>query len=201
MAQSYRLSPPVSPRRRRRRLIVWAAVACVAAVLIEVGAVTDLFGFGWFGKSGTSTPSPPPNPNPYDENITSVLGSIAYSGSGTDPFPILNGGQLCPACPIAPKEDTSVDPPVASVWVYFNVTYTGTNDTTISNFTLSTSGSDPGLFELLGVFAPPAFGETVTLVTFWSGHATWELAFHASASSIPNDGSAGYQLTLHVTSP
>lgn len=195
-------SPPAMFRARRRRsVLLWAALACAVAVVIEVGAVTNAFGLLNKPGSGGSSGPPGPNPNPYDENVTSLVGALAYHGSGQSPFPSLNGvANLCVHCPIAPMARSNGTTTVAVVWIYFNVTYTGSNNTHIANFTLTTSGSDPDLFTLIGVFVPP-YGEASTQITFWQDHPTWAMLVQAEATSIPNDGSTGYQLTLGMTSP
>ncbi|HYA10888.1 MAG TPA: hypothetical protein VEH10_04375 [Thermoplasmata archaeon] len=202
MAGTYRIVPTAPRRGRRRRVLLWVLVACVAAIVVEIGAVTDGFGVGGLFKSGGgSSGRTGPDPNPANERITSVTATITYSGKGSDPFPGLNGVDLCVNCPLLPRVNANVTPAVADVWIYFNVTYTGSNTTTISNFTLATSGPDAGLFQFLGVFAGPVYNEPVPLVTFYSGHTTWALAIHAAATSVPDDGTAGYALTFHVTSP
>ena len=199
MAGSTRLPPTPRPRRRRA-IVFWVAIACLLAVVIEVGAVTNVFGLGsLFGSKGGSS-SPGAGPNPYDENITSVTGAIVFSQK-VDPFPQLNGASLCSQCPVAPTIDSSTDPAIAVLWVYFYVTYSGENYTTISNFTLTTSGGqNPTLFVLLGVFTGPYFSEPATLLGFSPG-TTYEVGLHIDATSIPYDGPSGYQLTFHVTSP
>jgi len=185
--------------RRRSRLLLWIVVVCVVAIVAEIGVVTNFFGLEGAFKKGGSSGSSGPNPNPYGELVTSVVGSIVYSG-GTDPFPSLAGSELCAGCPVLPKENSNVSPPVAELWVYFNVTFTGSIYTTISNFTLTTSGSNSSLFVLLGVYLYPQYSEAATTVGFTPGQ-TMGLGIHAMASSIPNDGSTGYALTLHLTSP
>lgn len=191
---------PLTPRpRRRRRIILGVVVACVAAVVLEVAAVTDGFGLGaLLGPKGSSS-SGGGGPNPYNENVTSVVGSITYSEK-TDPFPQLDGQSLCSHCPLTPTIDANVTPAVAEVWVYFYLTYTGSNYTTISNFTVTTSGQNTSLFQLLGVFTGPYFSEPAPQLGFPPG-AEYEVGLHLQAASIPYDGPTGYQLTFHVTSP
>jgi hypothetical protein len=201
--------PPAArwPRTRRRRgLIIWVAVACIAAVVIEVGAVTDGFGIpGLLQRGGGSSSGPSgPNPNPYDENITAVLASIAYGGSA-QPFPSLAGTNLCLGCPVAPKENPTYDPPVAGLWIYFNVTNVDSTLAYLANFTLATSGSEPSLFGLVSVvccYSPhgTSYGETVSRVVF-APDATIGFAAYAIAASIPNDGPTGYILYFNSTSP
>ena len=191
--------PP--PRRRRRRVLVWVTVACVAAVLIEVGAVTDGFGLaGWFTSHGGSGPSGP-DPNPYQEILVGVFAAITY-GTSDHPFPALQGAQLCARCPVAPPENTSYDPPVAGLWFYFNVTNTGENYTYLANFTLTTSGPNPVLFVLAGGIycCAPTYHEIVTRLGF-TPHEMFGFRAYVFATSVPDDGPTGYTLYLNSTSP
>jgi hypothetical protein len=203
------LAPPATPwsrPRRRRGLMVWIAVACIAAVVIEVGAVTDGFGIpGLLQPQGTSSPPPTgPNPNPYGEPIVAIWASVAY-GSSAQPFPNITNTNLCHDCPLTPKENTAYDPPVAGLWIYFNVTNVDATSANLGNFSLNTSGSEPALFELVSVvccYSPhgPSYGEVVTRVSFTPG-MTFGFAAYAFAVSIPYDGTTGYSLYLNSTSP
>jgi hypothetical protein len=188
--------------RRRRGILLWVAVACVAAAVIEVGAVTS-----WFGlpallspHGGGSTPSGP-NPNPFNENITGIWAQVTYTNGNRSSFPALQGTNLCSGCPKLPPVNRSYDPPVSGIWFYFAVTNYGKNATSISNFTLSTSGADPSLFRLVGVVCcAPTYQEVVTSVYFTS-MTSFSLAAYAVATAIPNDGSLGYALYFNVTAP
>jgi len=186
--------------------MVWIAVACIAAVVIEVGAVTDGFGIpGLLQPQGTSSPPPTgPNPNPYGEPIVAIWASVAY-GSSAQPFPNITNTNLCHDCPLTPKENTAYDPPVAGLWIYFNVTNVDATSANLGNFSLNTSGSEPALFELVSVvccYSPhgPSYGEVVTRVSFTPG-MTFGFAAYAFAVSIPYDGTTGYSLYLNSTSP
>lgn len=203
------MSPEPSPRttlwprpRRRRGLLTWIAVAAVAAVLIEVGAVTDGFGVpGLLASHGSSGSSPPgPNPNPYNELVNAVWASVTYSTANRS-FPDLQGTNLCSRCPVEPAENASYDPPVAGLWFYFVVKNEGQNWTTMANFTLTTSGADAHLFRLVGVVCcAPTYEEVVTDVGFTPG-TSYGFGAYAIASSVPFDGTAGYSLYFNVTSP
>jgi len=194
----------VAPARRRSKLtlLAWVGVVCLIAVVAEVGFVTNGFGLGSLVGKGSHPSSPPYNPNPNNEMISGVTGSIVYNGGGVGNFPGLSGGQLCPRCPILPTVYANASPPVAGVWVYFNVTFTGSSPQTISNFTLTTSGSNPALFTLIGVYIYPHYSESATKLLFTSGSgSTVGLGLFAEATSIPGDGTTGYSLTFSVTSP
>lgn len=195
------------PPRRRRGLLTWVAVVCVAAVLVEVGAVTNGFGLAplLFPSKGTSTGPSGPNPNPYNETILAVDASIVY-GVGRGTFPNVSGGvNLCNLCPVLPKENTSYDPPVAGFWFFVNVTNEGANGTYLANFTLGTSGSDPHLFRMVGVVCcAPHYEEVVTKIYFTpvdTAGSKFGLAAYAIASSIPSTVSGGYTLYFNSTSP
>jgi hypothetical protein len=195
-------------RRRRGGIFRWAVVACVAAVLIEVGAVTDGFGIpAAIRHGGGSSSGPGFDPaNPYDENVTEILSSISYGG-GREVFPALQGSDLCdPGCPEAPTEMFfNYTPPVAGLWFYFNVTNVGPNISVLSNFTLSSSGPDPHLFVLAGITCCyPTYEEEVGSTDFGPSGSDWD-AWGFSAlvvsSYIPSDGPTGYVLYLNSTSP
>jgi len=202
--------PSPRPRPGRRpRILLWVLVACLAAVVIEVGAVTDGFGIGSLLASRGPSSSGSPGPNPYGEEVTAVYASLSGSGAGS--FPSLEGTNLCliPACPATPKEDTTYDPPVAGMWFFFNVSNVGSTGAYLSNFTLTTSGSEPHLFELVAVkccyagSGASSYGEVVTSVYFTSsGSGSYHgLAAYAIAASIPDDGPTGYALYFNATSP
>jgi hypothetical protein len=193
----------LTPTRRPRRphfLLKLVAVGCVVAVLVEIGIFTSGFGLvGLLGRS--SSGSPGPNPNPYGEMITGVSLQVDYTGPSSNYYTLPQGPQLCGPCPIAPPENPSFSPPVAGLWVYFNVTSTSTNYTTLSHFGLTTSGANASLFELYGVVCcAPSYLENVEMVGF-PGSVEYGLAFYAICSSVPNDGPTGYSLTLTATSP
>ena len=189
-------SPALTRRKTRRSLMTWTAVGCVAAVLIEVALFTN--GFGLLGTHGTGGTTPPgPNPNPYDVNVTSVTSDVAYHGPGLNPFPGLVGAELCDRCPVAPRADYNFTPAVAVLYVYFNVTNTGGNWTNLSNFTLTTSGSDPGLFTLASITQGPDYSEPTNFTSFTPG-MTKPLLATITAESVPPNGSSGYSLTLDM---
>ncbi len=196
---------PLRPRRRRR-VLPWVAVACVAAVVIEGGAVTGWFGLsGLFAPPGGGTAPSGPNPNPYDENVTGIWAQVTYTNGNRSSFPALQGTNLCSGCPRLPPVNRSYSPPVAGIWFYFTVTNYGTNGTSISNFTLTTSGADPTLFRLVGVVCcAPTYEEVVVRAYFTpypSIGDSLSFAAYAVATAIPNDGSLGYALYFNVTAP
>jgi hypothetical protein len=188
------------PRRRRRGLLTWVVVGCLAAVLIEVGAVTSWFGIpALLAGSNSSGPSGT-NPNPFGEMVTGVLASITYT-TGNRSFPDLQGTDLCAGCPELPLLNRSYDPPVAGIVFYFNVTDEGLNATRLANFTLTASGGNSALFRLVGVACCyPLFEEVVASVYFTAG-TTYGFRAYAVASLIPDDGSTGYELYFNSTSP
>ena len=200
-------SPVISyrPPRRRRVLLTSVAAVCVAAVLIEVGAVTNGFGLAPLLSKGPSPTGPPgPDPNPYNETILAVTASVVY-GNGKGLFPALQGTDLCSRCPALPRENASYDPPVAGFWFFVNVTNEGTNGTYLANFTLGTSGTNPHLFRMVGVVCCwPGYEEVVSRVYFTpdgSAGSKFGLAAYVIASAIPSTASGGYTLYFNSTSP
>ncbi len=192
------LAPTVRGRRKRGRLVIWVAVACLAAVVVEVGAVTDAFGL--YHTSSTAA-SPPPDLNPGSEQITSVVPSVTYTGGGSDPFQfaVVAGDNICSQCPLLPRLDTNTNPNLEVAWIYFNVTYTGSAPlANLTTFAVSTNGTDPTLFLLDGLFLQGDYSESVGWVEF-TPDETFPLALHLSATSIPQDGDAGYQLVFSAT--
>lgn len=197
-------SAPAGPRRRRSRLL-WVAVACGLAVVVEVAVFTNAFGLIVAKSSSGGTPvgpPPGPNPNPYNESITGVNTTITYyEKNATGYFPALEGKQLCPACPERPKTNYNYTPPAAGFWFYVNVTNTGNTDEELSNFSLTTSGPNAALFVLVVVLCCyPLYGEETYALSFLSG-ATWSLAAYVIAAAIPDDGTTGYALTFSAVSP
>jgi hypothetical protein len=175
----------------------------VAAVVIEVGAVTNFFGLGSLGKSSSSAAgSPGPNPNPFDEYVFQVLGNVTYTTGTQRNLVGFNGVDLCSGCPELPPENAHFSPPVAGLWFYFNVSDDGTNITNISHFSLLTSGPNGTLFHLGGIFCCyPVYNENVTASApeFIPGAPSTDFAGYAFSPSIPNDGTAGYNLTVSLT--
>jgi hypothetical protein len=195
----------VASHRRAPHLLRWVGVICVVAVVAEVGWVTSGFGVAGLFHRGGGSGSSPPDLNPGNERVMGVFASLTWSGKGTNPFPSLAGGELCGPCPELPRVNDNVTPAVDGLWVYFNVTNSGTNSSQIRNFTVSTSGSDAGLFALDGEAAGDGlyccyashYGESIAGLLFGAGQ-TWGVAIFVYAASIPYDGSAGYTITLHL---
>lgn len=195
----------IPSHKRPPHLLRWIAVICVVAVVAEVGWVTSGFGVAGLFHKGGGSGSSVPDLNPGDEKIVAVVASITWSGKGTNPFPSLNGGELCGPCPLLPRVNDNVTPAVDGLWVYFNVTNSASNSSQIRNLTLSTSGSDATLFALSGEAAGDGlyccyashYGESVAGLLFGAGQ-TWGVAIFVYATSIPYDGSAGYSLTVHL---
>ncbi len=181
-------------------MFLWAAVGCVAAVLIEVALFTNGFGLVRSAATGGGTPSPGPNPNPYAVNVTSVTAALVFNGKGTNPFPFLVGGELCSRCPQAPQANANYSSEGAVLLVYFNVTNSGENWTTLGNFTLTTSGPNPSLFTLNSMQVGPAYGEPTPQIGFTPGQTDGLLAF-ISVGNLTSNGGVGYALTLHMTCP
>ncbi len=189
----------IPPTRKPPHLLRWVAVACIAAVLIEVGAVTDGFGLPSLlaHHGGVSSP---PNLNPFSEPINAVNVKLVYGVDEGNPFSFPDGSDLC-HCPRQPILDTNVTPDVIGIYLYFNITNTGKNYSQIANFSVSSSGANTSLFKL-GCVATQGHGcnEPLVGVSFLPDQ-TWALVAWVYTASIPYDGSAGYTLTFHMTSP
>lgn len=191
------------PRRSRHALLKVAAVGCALAVLVAVAFETDGFGLaGLIGSGGSSSGPPGPNPNPYNEEITNVTGKLTYTGSASGYLHGLAGFRLCGPCPILPAENASFSPPVAGLWVYFNVTNVGTTYTDIANFTLNTTtGGNATLFVLFAVVCCyPHYEEDTSEIGFVPSQ-TQGIGIYLEAQSVPDDGPTGYALSFLATSP
>ncbi|MGP8074206.1 MAG: hypothetical protein ACLP74_04185 [Thermoplasmata archaeon] len=184
--------------------LVIAAVASVVIVL-AVGAATNWFwyasapssGGGGGGGGGHSGPGP----NPYNETISAVYSSVTYNGASSGYFAALDGKDLCGPCPTLPTTDYNYTPAVSGFWFYFNVTSSASAYVTLSNFTVTTRGSDPALFTLSRVVCcSPSYSEVTIRVGFTPG-AEMNLAAFVYAASIPDVGPAGMALYFNATSP
>jgi hypothetical protein len=199
------------PRLRRSRQgassakwpLVLAAVASVVIVL-AVGAATNWF---WFasatsgGGGGGGGGHSGPGPNPYNETISAVYSSVTYNGASSGYFAALDGKDLCGPCPTLPTTDYNYSPAVSGFWFFFNVTSSAGAYVTLSNFTVTTRGSDPTLFTLSRVVCcSPSYSEVTVRLGFTPG-AEWGLAAFAYALAIPDVGPAGVALYFNATSP
>ncbi len=189
--------PPV---RRPLRLLRWVAVACVAAVLIEAGAVTDGFGIPSL-LARHSSPSSAPNPNPFEEKVLAVDPKLVYGMGGASTFSFPNGADLCSRCPMVPVVNTNVTPAVAGVWVYFNITYHGQNYTHVANFSVSTSGANGNLFTLGCVSLQSSRCNEQLVGLSFLHNQTWAVEVYVYAASVPYNGGDGYTITFRMTSP
>jgi hypothetical protein len=191
----------IVPARRppRHLLLTVVAIGCAAAVIAATALVTDGFGLAKYLR-GSSGGSPGPDPNPYGEKVNSVTGALVYLGSGgTGYIHNFTGYDLCSPCPIAPPENTTYNPPVAGLWVYFNVTNAGPNVSSFGNFSVTTSGSDPGLFELnFSACCYPTYDGTDD--SYIGPGLTFGFAIFLVAPSIPDNNGTGYAVVLHATS-
>ena len=149
------MAPPRRPFHWRsrgsgdRRYLLLAGLVCLAAVLVEVGALTGWFGLGGFpwGSRGPSVP----NLNPDHERILAITGNTTYFGSVSGYFPAITGTSLCgPSCPELPRiwPSDGILPAEVGVFFYYNVTNTAKVDVNLSMPVLATSGANPTLFFL-----------------------------------------------------
>lgn len=193
----------VRPVRRRRRWVYLIAALCVAAIVLEVGFVTDWFGLA-SRPAGTSAnpPSTGTNPNPFNQTVRSVTASVSYRGSAAGSFPALDGTNLCPECPALPRADYSASPPEAVFSFYVNVTNTGTAFALLANFSLRTVNyAGAGPFALRAVLCcSPTYSEGADSLGFLPGQ-TLGLAGVAYATYVPDNGPLGYELAFSATSP
>jgi len=194
---------PDSWVKPRRRWVPWRGltVAAVVVVAVVVGVFTDGFGIpGLLQPHGTGPTGPGgSNPNPYDENITAVEASIAYGGAA-QPFPALEGTDLCPHCPALPTVNAAHE---AGFWFYFNVTnIQSSTGATLANFSISTSGYVSTVFVLVHVLCcyTNHYAEFVSQLYFPPSQS-YGLAAYVTAVTIPYDATGGYVLYFNSTSP
>jgi len=182
--------------RRPWTLLLGAILS--AELVIWAGIGTDWF--AWGGRSTTRTP-PSPNLNPFNDSVQSVLAGINYTGNLTGYFAALEGNEICGHCPAHPFTNENFSVPVVEFRFFFNVTNSATQWEAITNFTLVTSGTDPGLFTPGGGrCCYPTYTILTGYVDFSPGQ-TIGLAVYAYASSLPDVGPPGFVLYFNVTSP
>ena len=187
---------------RRPWTLVLGVIICVE-IVVWMGVGTDWFGWGpsHVGTSSGNGNGSSPSLNPFNETIQSVLAGIRYDGNRSGYFPALDGTDVCGHCPALPFTDENYAPAVAGFWFYFNVTNTAPVFESISNFSLSTSGANPGLFTPGGLACCfPSFGSPTIAVGFLPGQ-TLGLAVFVHAPTIPNVGPAGFTLFFNATTP
>ncbi len=171
--------------------------------MVWTGIATDWFWWGPATGSGASGGGGHSgfNPNPYNESIREVVGGIDYLGASSGYFSALQGQDICGHCPALPFVDENYSPAEAGFWFYFNVTNNGTQWETISNFSITTSGSNPGLFKPGWVACCYPLYAQATVTVGFAGNQTWSLAGFVLAPSLPDVGPAGFVLYFNVTSP
>ena len=125
-------------------------LACVVAVLLEIGAITGFFGLT--SLLHRTTGAAEPDLNPSHELIFSVESNVTYIGSISGYLPALEDTDLCGySCPTLPQiwvpKQGSL-PPEIGIYFYFNITNTAAAIVNLSVPVLVTSGPDPTLFYL-----------------------------------------------------
>ena len=189
-------------RQTRGHPLVFAAILiCVAAVFIEVAATTHFFGLVQPASTGGTTPS---NLNPYGELIFAINSTVTYHSGTSGYFPNLTGTELCPyTCPRAPEVVSKNGNTSIGIYFYVNVTNTATVDESLSNLSLTTSGSVPHLFALvLFCCCSDRYQEPFYKLTDASPGSNVGLEGYAYLlTPIPYTGAGGYSLLLSSTSP
>jgi len=194
-------------RARERPLLLIVGLACAAAVLVEVGAFTGLFGLvnlleGSHGAAG-------PDLNPYHERILQITSNITYYGSTSGYFPALSGVSLCGrACPALPRVWTPTQgslPPEVGIFFWFNLTNTATTDVNLSVPALTTSGPVPTLFYLetycCYTKAAPQYDELIdSTIVFTAGHEFGFEGYAFTTIPLPAVAAGGYTLYVNYTS-
>lgn len=173
-----------------------------------LGRATSWYGLVPYSAStshGGTVHTPPsgPNLNPYNEAVQAVLASITYNGNSSGYFAALEGTQLCDRCPVVPHTDDLFSPPFVGFWFYVNVTNSANQWETLTNFTVSTSGTDPTLFTLEWVVCCYPLYQYLVLAdgAGFTAHQTLGLGVFTEAAQLPDVGPSGFTLDFNVTSP
>ena len=174
--------------------------------MLEITAIVLLAGLftGWFGLGSTNPGGGAlgtgPDLNPHGEAVNGVYLSIQYSGNSTGYFVVRPSGNLCTGCPMVPALDDRFGTPLVSLFVYFNLTNSGTEYHELSGWNLTDpgySGADP--FSLRAVLCcAPLYGESSALVGAAPGQ-TVPLAFYFTAEEVPANGGDGFSLDVSAT--
>lgn len=194
-------------RAKERPLLLGVGLACAAAVLLEVAALSGFFGVGALlhRSSGPGLP----DLNPYHDTVIAVTANVSYIGAISGYFPSLEGTSLCGrACPITPRIWTPKEgnlSPEVGVYFYFNVTNTATVDVNLSVPVLTTSGPDADLFFLqtfccfskVGVL----YDEDIdTGIAFTPGFTFGLEGYAYTTVPLPSAPGGGFTLSLAYTS-
>ena len=122
------------------------AILCAAIIVVEVGAVTNLFGL--LNKPSSTTTTTEPNLNPFAEMVATILSEVKYTGGSSGYLAELEGQELCKtSCPSLTVY-TFHDPPEIGLYFFFNVTNTASHGVNMSQPVLGISGSNQSVFFL-----------------------------------------------------
>ena len=204
-----RTSAPSPPGRWRRRRRLWSVTAaCAVVVLVEVAALTGVF--GWVGSllgSGSAGTSAP-DLNPHHDLILSITGNVTYLGAVRDYLPALNETSLCGGrCPTTPVEWVSHDPRYPSevgVYFFFNVTNEGGVTVNLSTPEIWVS-SDPHLLSLqtyccYSTHVQPYSELVVAPIQFIPGDTYGLEGYAFTTDPLPPVTGGGFELDVNFTS-
>lgn len=208
MGSPYRRPSWFARQRRNHPALLAVAFVCAAAVVVEIAAVTNVFGL--LGHGTKSTGPTGPNLNPYHEEFLSVTGEIQYKGTGTGYFAQLEGQSVCPkVCPAFPKLFNNTGTPAYGIFFFFNVTNTASQTRNISEPVLGLVGKNTAGFVLVTYccYSTTNTQYSEPLVTglqvqgAGSPGATVGLrGFIYTETTIPEIAGGGYAFFLNVTS-
>ena len=182
----------------------FVSIACAAAIVVEVAAVTGFFGLANHDAAGSSGPKGP-NLNPYNERILAIEGAIDYTGSAKGYFIGLDQNLCALTCPELPTEFLNWTPPQIGVIFYYNVTNSAAVSENISLPEVTTSGPDGtlwqvGVFCCYGAISLP-YNEWIMGTTAIGPSATLGYKAYAwTVEAIPEYGSGGFTLDSNFTS-
>lgn len=160
-------------------------IVCAAVILLEIAALTNLFGLGV--HSGAPPPSTGPNLNPFGVRVVAIESAISYTGPANGYVPALEGQNLCGArCPLYPNESFASSPPHLGLDFFYNLTNTAD---VAHNLSLPVIGNPPSIpFQVHLMCCYATFGEA---------YSEWVVG----PFSISPDVTIGFEAYVWTTEP